>query len=119
MNRRRRDKYSIDANASHVLLTFSAIGALAQPLVDHHQHLFHPAVTGWALDTGTVTTNEFVAYLHAAGIRRALVAVDGVPIGNPNRPAAGSLRRKEELGRPGESAPSDGRAHLLLRVASV
>jgi predicted TIM-barrel fold metal-dependent hydrolase len=68
-------------------LTFTAIGALAQPLVDHHQHLFHPAVTGLALDTGTVTANELVAYLDAAGIRRALVLSVAYQFGNPNRPA--------------------------------
>src|SRR6476646_9156431 len=61
--------------------------ALAQPLVDYHQHLFHPDDTGLAKDTGTVTAKELVAYLDAAGIRRALVLSTAYQFGNPNRPA--------------------------------
>jgi predicted TIM-barrel fold metal-dependent hydrolase len=70
-----------------VLLIFSGSGALAQPLVDYHQHLFHPAVTGFAPETGTITGEELVAYLDAAGIRRALVLSVAYQFGNPNRPA--------------------------------
>src|SRR5215831_8800039 len=70
-----------------VLLIFSGSGALAQPLVDYHQHLFHPAVTGFTRETGTITGEELVAYLDAAGIRRALVLSAAYQFGNPNRPA--------------------------------
>jgi predicted TIM-barrel fold metal-dependent hydrolase len=70
-----------------LLLAFTAIGALAQPLVDYHQHLFHPADTGWAPDTGTITAKELIAYLDGAGIRRALVLSVAYQFGNPNRPA--------------------------------
>src|SRR5215475_15163662 len=70
-----------------LLSIFTAISALAQPLVDYHQHLFHPAVTGLAPDTGTVTASELVAYLDAAGIRRALVLSVAYQFANPNRPA--------------------------------
>ena len=70
-----------------LLLTVTAIGAPAQPLVDYHQHLFHPAVTGLVPDTGTVTASELVAYLDAAGIRRALALSVAYQFGNPNRPA--------------------------------
>jgi predicted TIM-barrel fold metal-dependent hydrolase len=70
-----------------LFLTFIAIGAQAQPLVDYHQHLFHPADTGLSPDTGTVTGSELVAYLDAAGIRRALVLSVAYQFGNPNRPA--------------------------------
>ena len=70
-----------------LLLVFTAISALAQPLVDYHQHLFHPAVTGWAPETGTVAANDLVAYLDAAGIGRALVLSVAYQFGNPNRPA--------------------------------
>ncbi|HLK63363.1 MAG TPA: amidohydrolase family protein [Bryobacteraceae bacterium] len=70
-----------------LLLTFSAIGAMAQPLVDYHQHLFHPAVTAMDPDTGTVTGSELIAYLDAAGIRRALVLSVAYQFANPNRPA--------------------------------
>ncbi|MCU1272679.1 MAG: putative metal-dependent hydrolase, TIM-barrel fold, partial [Bryobacterales bacterium] len=69
-----------------LLVIFTAIGALAQPPADYHQHLFHPAVTGLAPDTGTITASELVAYLDAAGIRRALVLSVAYQFGNPNRP---------------------------------
>src|SRR3954451_9600866 len=69
-----------------LLLISTALGALAQPLVDYHQHLFHPADTGLAPDTGTVTAKELVAYLDAARIRRALVLSVAYQYGNPNRP---------------------------------
>ena len=69
------------------LLSFIVISALAQPRVDHHQHLFHPAVTGLAPDTGTVTASELVAFLDAAKIRRALVLSVAYQFANPNRPA--------------------------------
>jgi predicted TIM-barrel fold metal-dependent hydrolase len=70
-----------------LLLIFTASGAPAQPLVDYHQHLFHPAVTGLAPDTGTITASELVAHLDAAGIRRAVVLSVAYQFGNPNRPA--------------------------------
>ena len=70
-----------------LLLIFTAIGAPAEPLVDYHQHLFHPAVTGLAPDTGTITASELIAYLDAAGIRRAAVLSVAYQFGNPNRPA--------------------------------
>src|SRR5690242_14345766 len=49
------------------LLLFSAASTntVAQPLVDHHQHLFHPTDTGLASDTGNVTATELVGYLDA------------------------------------------------------
>jgi hypothetical protein len=56
-----------------LLLIFTAIGAPAQPLVDYHQHLFHPDVTGMAPETGTITADQLVAYLDVAEIRRALM----------------------------------------------
>jgi predicted TIM-barrel fold metal-dependent hydrolase len=60
---------------------------LAQPLVDHHQHLFHPRDTGLAPDTGNVTASELVGYLDRAGIRRAVVLSVAYQFANPNRPA--------------------------------
>ena len=53
-------------------------------MVDYHQHLFHPTVTGLAPDTGTITASELVAYLDAAGIRRAVVLSVAYQFGNPN-----------------------------------
>ena len=70
-----------------LLIFFISLGAPAQPLVDYHQHLFHPAVTGFAPVTGTITASELIAYLDAAGIRRALVLSVAYQFGNPNRPA--------------------------------
>ena len=70
-----------------LLLIFTEIGAPAQPLVDYHQHLFHPDATGLAPDTGTITASELVAFLDAAGIRRAVVLSVAYQFGNPNRPA--------------------------------
>lgn len=65
----------------------SAVYASAQPLVDYHQHFFHPNDTHMSPDTGTVTATELIAYLDAAGIRRALVLSVAYQFGNPNRPA--------------------------------
>jgi len=62
----------------------SAAGA--QPVVDFHQHFFHPAETGLAKDSGTVTAKELIEYLDAAKIRRALVLSVAYQFGNPNRP---------------------------------
>jgi len=70
-----------------LLLSLMALVSPAQPLVDYHQHLFHPDVTGLSPDTGTVTGSELVAYLDAAGIRRALVLSVAYQFANPNRPA--------------------------------
>lgn len=72
---------------SALILLLNATGATAQPLADYHQHLFHPAATGLSPDTGTITANELVAHLDAAGIRRALVLSIAYQFGNPNRPA--------------------------------
>jgi len=66
---------------------FGGSGALSQPLIDYHQHLFHPADTGLAPDTGTVTASDLVRYLDEAGIRRALVLSVAYQFANPNRPA--------------------------------
>jgi predicted TIM-barrel fold metal-dependent hydrolase len=71
-----------------VSLVFIAARVLAQPPVDYHQHLFHPADTGLAPESGTVTAKDLAAYLDAAGIRRALVLSVAYQFGNPNRPAA-------------------------------
>src|SRR5437899_12573529 len=72
---------------STLFLMFAAGAASAQPLVDHHQHLFHPDATGLAPESGTVTASELVAYLDAAGIRRAVVLSVAYMFANPNRPA--------------------------------
>ena len=70
-----------------LLVIFGPAGAPAQPLVDYHQHLFHPGDTHWAPESGTITASELIAFLDAAGIRRALVLSVAYQFGNPNRPA--------------------------------
>jgi len=55
------------------------------PLVDHHQHLFNPEITGTAVEP--LDGAALVAYLDAAGIRRAAVLSIAYQYGNPNRPA--------------------------------
>jgi len=70
-----------------LVVIFGTVGAPAQPLVDYHQHLFHPSDTHWAPESGTVTASELIAFLDAAGIRRALVLSVAYQFGNPNRPA--------------------------------
>jgi predicted TIM-barrel fold metal-dependent hydrolase len=69
-----------------ILLTFLSAAGQAQPLVDYHQHLFHPDDTGLAPETGTVTASDLIAYLDAAGIRRALVLSVAYQFANPTRP---------------------------------
>ena len=69
------------------VLFILAANGLAQPLIDYHQHLFHPAGTGLAPESPTVTADELIAYLDAAGIRRALVLSVAYQFANPNRPA--------------------------------
>lgn len=69
---------------AHLLL--SSI-SFAQPLVDFHQHLFHPDDTGLSRDAGTVAAADLVKLLDAAGIQRAVVLSAAYQFGNPNRPA--------------------------------
>ena len=69
------------------LALMTALGASGQPLVDYHQHLFHPAETGLGADSATVTATDLIAYLDAAGIRRALILSVAYQFANPNRPA--------------------------------
>jgi predicted TIM-barrel fold metal-dependent hydrolase len=57
----------------------------AAPLVDHHQHLFSPEIAGTAVEP--LDAAGLVAYLDAAGIRRAAVLSIAYQYGNPNRPA--------------------------------
>jgi len=70
------------------LVLLAALVAIspAQPLVDYHQHLFHPNDTGLAPESGTVTASDLIACLDAAGIRRALVLSVAYQFANPNRP---------------------------------
>src|SRR5579884_494603 len=68
------------------LFVTSVLQVLAQPAVDHHQHLFHPDDTKLSPETGTVTADKLIAYLDEAGIQRALVLSVAYQFANPNRP---------------------------------
>jgi predicted TIM-barrel fold metal-dependent hydrolase len=69
-----------------VILVITANAALAQPIIDYHQHFFH-AVDGLPDSPPvTVTADNLVSLLDAAGIRRALVLSVAYQFSNPNRP---------------------------------
>src|SRR5579885_3420495 len=67
------------------ILLLTATGALAQPLIDYHQHFFH-AAEGLPDPPATVNADNLVALLDTAGIRRALVLSVAYQFSNPNRP---------------------------------
>ena len=54
------------------------------PVVDHHQHLFSPALAT-LVNVDPVDADELIALLDSAGIRRALVLALGYSWGNPRR----------------------------------
>jgi hypothetical protein len=56
------------------------------PLVDHHQHLFSVEVTR-SSTVEPLDAAALIAYLDAAGIRRAAVLSVAYQFSNPNRPA--------------------------------
>jgi predicted TIM-barrel fold metal-dependent hydrolase len=55
------------------------------PLVDHHQHLFSQE-TSRLSRIEPLEASDLIAYLDAAGIRRAVVLSVAYQYGNPNRP---------------------------------
>jgi predicted TIM-barrel fold metal-dependent hydrolase len=58
----------------------------SQPVVDHHQHFFGPAVTTLTPGVAPIMATELVVLLDSAGIRRAVVLSLAYQFGNPNRP---------------------------------
>lgn len=56
------------------------------PAVDHHQHLYNPALGALTLGE-PVTAANLIALLDQAGIRRAALFSIAYQFGNPNRPA--------------------------------
>jgi predicted TIM-barrel fold metal-dependent hydrolase len=56
------------------------------PLIDHHQHLFSPAVQKISPTLQPMNATELVKLLDEAGIRRAVVLSLGYQYGNPNKP---------------------------------
>jgi predicted TIM-barrel fold metal-dependent hydrolase len=55
-------------------------------LIDHHQHLFSPAVHKISPTLPLMDAAELVKLLDDAGIRRAVVLALGYQYGNPNKP---------------------------------
>ncbi len=55
------------------------------PVVDHHQHLFSPAITALSSRPRPIAAGDLVALLDEAGIERALVLSLAYQYGNPNR----------------------------------
>src|SRR5262245_44248546 len=67
-----------------VLIALLPSSALAQPLADHHQHLFSPALA--KLINGTpISAAELVKHLDEAGIKRAVVLSTAYSFSNPSR----------------------------------
>src|SRR5262245_13513944 len=73
------------------LLVLSALlpcTAVAQPLVDHHQHLFSPALSA-LIKVAPITAAELVQHLDDAGIKRAVVLSTAYSFSNPSRQVQG------------------------------
>ena len=68
------------------LLSVGVMQEPTRPAVDHHQHLFSPAVAPVAAGLA-ITAADLIAQLDQTGIRRAAVFSVAYQFGNPNRPA--------------------------------
>ena len=70
---------------SVAMLTLQPQGGVQPPSVDHHQHLFSVEITR-SSRIEPLDAADLIAYLDAAGIRRAAVLSVAYQFGNPNRP---------------------------------
>jgi predicted TIM-barrel fold metal-dependent hydrolase len=68
------------------LLVFRPLQGQSQPLIDHHQHFFGPAVITMSPGVEPITATELIVLLDSAGIRRAVVLSVAYQFGNPNKP---------------------------------
>jgi len=66
--------------------SFASLYGQSQPLVDYHQHLFSPAAAKLSAGVEPLAASDLIAFLDAAGIRRALVLSIAYQFGNPNKP---------------------------------
>jgi predicted TIM-barrel fold metal-dependent hydrolase len=67
-----------------LLIALLPTAAVAQPAVDHHQHLFSPALA--SLINGTpISSADLVQHLDEAGIKRAVVLSTAYSFSNPTR----------------------------------
>jgi len=64
----------------------SAPAGPAAPVIDHHQHLFSPAVQKISPTLSPIDAARLVTLLDEAGVRRAVVLSLGYQYGNPNKP---------------------------------
>jgi uncharacterized protein len=71
------------------LLTAIPFHGQTQPLVDHHQHLFSPAVIELSQGLKPIAASDLKTLLESSGIRRALILSTAYQFGNPNKPAVG------------------------------
>lgn len=67
-----------------VLFALLPAVAIAQPAVDHHQHLFSPALAA-LVKIAPITAAELVQHLDDAGIKRAVVLSTAYSFSNPAR----------------------------------
>lgn len=70
------------------VLALLGLGPRQDPstLIDHHQHFFSKAVSGFSPTLPVVTADDLIPLLDAAGISRAVILSQGYQFGNPNRP---------------------------------
>jgi hypothetical protein len=95
--------------SSIALLMLQPQGGVQPPLVDHHQHLFSVETTRLSR-IEPLDAADLIAYLDAAGIRRAAVLSVAYQFGNPNRPVI-----ENEYGQVrAETIGPAGRSHAFL-----
>ena len=68
------------------LLPLSAAWQAPVPAVDHHQHLFSPAVSKLSSDVIPIDASDLIRRLEAADIQRDVVLSLAYQFGNPNKP---------------------------------
>ena len=91
-------------------------------MIDHHQHLFSPAVQKVSPTLPPMNATELVKLLDEAGIRRAVVLSLGYQFGNPNKPPVPdeySAVKAENDWTAAQIAPFGDRLRGILRVESA
>jgi hypothetical protein len=83
------------------------------PVIDHHQHLFSPAVQTVSPTLQPMNANELVKLLDEAGIRRAVVLSLGYQYGNPHLAGAGGY---DDPTTDGPSPCSSPRSGIVTRL---
>ena len=67
-----------------VFIALAPISAVAQPAVDHHQHLFSASLAK-VINVTPITAADLVKHLDDAGIKRAVVLSTAYSFSNPSR----------------------------------